>query len=715
MKGDFSRRTFDRQRHFRSVRMQRGRVQLDADWNEQIDLALARLESAAADLVGVAGTPATPGDAFRIVLPAGKPAVKAGRFYADGLLCELEADAALDAQADLPGYVLPTARGRYLAYLDTWEEHVTALDDPELAEPALAGADTATRSRVVAQMKLAPVSDGAIASLFPPGWSPLEPMPPAVTLAARSAGTPEDNRLFRVEVHRGGSLGSATFKWSRDNGVVVAPVAGVAGTQITLAASPPLPPDRRFTAGEWVEATSRAAGLRGEPGVLARLLRVEGNVLTVESWPGGGPPATVDRVRRWDSPGEVMVAAPTTNGGYLALADGVEVLFAGTGESVATPGDYWLIPNRAAAGVLWHLSPGGEPAAREPAGIRHRYAPLALLDFDGGGTWTLVDGGDCRRLFAPAVQLPSVSKVSRGGDTMTGPLVLAAQSDLFVTGQVRVGPGAAPPDGVRLAITGGALRVGSGSALAFPKLGNSSAALNHDGSRLVLEMTGATGSLRLFQNGADRLVLSGGRVGIGTAAPAAALDVRGILRGFDVTAVSSLTLVDGTQAAGLVLTAVDATGSARWQALPQPQIIKPVFFDSPIPINSGNGSRIDLATKTFDSAALPPGATSIILEASAAADSPDSGAIDHYIRVRKDSGSPWLVLLRGRCAGGDDSTAWGTQGVCPLVAAGGGFQFDYQVRAVEGRDPANVDPDDPRSVGPAFNNGWAVRAVGYFL
>ena len=35
MKGDFSRETFDRARHYSAVLLQQGRVQLDADWNEQ--------------------------------------------------------------------------------------------------------------------------------------------------------------------------------------------------------------------------------------------------------------------------------------------------------------------------------------------------------------------------------------------------------------------------------------------------------------------------------------------------------------------------------------------------------------------------------------------------------------------------------------------------------------------------------------------------------
>ena len=37
--GDFTRTTFDPTHHYSGVRMQQGRVQLDADWNEQLDIA----------------------------------------------------------------------------------------------------------------------------------------------------------------------------------------------------------------------------------------------------------------------------------------------------------------------------------------------------------------------------------------------------------------------------------------------------------------------------------------------------------------------------------------------------------------------------------------------------------------------------------------------------------------------------------------------------
>ena len=38
LRGDITRDTFDPSKHFSRVLMQQGRVQLDADWNEQISI-----------------------------------------------------------------------------------------------------------------------------------------------------------------------------------------------------------------------------------------------------------------------------------------------------------------------------------------------------------------------------------------------------------------------------------------------------------------------------------------------------------------------------------------------------------------------------------------------------------------------------------------------------------------------------------------------------
>src|ERR1700733_8033462 len=155
MKGDLSRRTFQAAKHYHSVQMQQGRVQLDADWNEQVDLAAHRIETETIDVVGHAGGPqADAGFAIARISDVDFQ-LGAGRYYVDGLLVVNEAAVAYTSQADHPGFAGLTTNQRYLVYLDVWQRHISALADPYLREVALGGPDTATRERTVWQVKVA--------------------------------------------------------------------------------------------------------------------------------------------------------------------------------------------------------------------------------------------------------------------------------------------------------------------------------------------------------------------------------------------------------------------------------------------------------------------------------------------------------------------------------------------------------------------------------
>src|SRR3954471_5928935 len=57
MKGDFTRRTFDPKKHYRGVEMQQGRVQTDADWNEQVAIDAHLRETGTKEVVGRCGAP----------------------------------------------------------------------------------------------------------------------------------------------------------------------------------------------------------------------------------------------------------------------------------------------------------------------------------------------------------------------------------------------------------------------------------------------------------------------------------------------------------------------------------------------------------------------------------------------------------------------------------------------------------------------------------
>src|SRR5688500_13388789 len=155
MTGDFSRFTFDRGRRARSVLMQQGRVQLDADWNELQEVQHYRVETETMDVVGPVGVPKLD-DGFRVgLVGTDELEISAGRIYVDGLLAENDVDGLnLADQPYLPGYALPTQPGLYLALADVFPRPRTALDDGTIREGALGGPDTATRETIAWQVKL---------------------------------------------------------------------------------------------------------------------------------------------------------------------------------------------------------------------------------------------------------------------------------------------------------------------------------------------------------------------------------------------------------------------------------------------------------------------------------------------------------------------------------------------------------------------------------
>ena len=96
MKADLTRNTFHPGKHFARVLMQQGRVQLDADWNEQSAILLHYLQALATDIIGPRGGPAdncgfviSPLTAAKAVLNDFR--ISAGRYYVDGILCEADA------------------------------------------------------------------------------------------------------------------------------------------------------------------------------------------------------------------------------------------------------------------------------------------------------------------------------------------------------------------------------------------------------------------------------------------------------------------------------------------------------------------------------------------------------------------------------------------------------------------------------------------------
>src|SRR5712692_9382544 len=94
MKADLTRDTFHPLKHYARVLTQQGRVQLDADMNEQAAILLRYLHILAADLIGPAGGPqGNVGFAISPLTPAPNPPdfrIGFGNYYVNGLLCQAD-------------------------------------------------------------------------------------------------------------------------------------------------------------------------------------------------------------------------------------------------------------------------------------------------------------------------------------------------------------------------------------------------------------------------------------------------------------------------------------------------------------------------------------------------------------------------------------------------------------------------------------------------
>jgi len=276
MKGDFSRDTFDHKKHYRRVLMQQGRVQVDADWNEQASILLHYMQSLARDIIGPYGKPSIGPDGeilddFRIVGDGDEEFSKVenekfkeaegfligpGRYYVDGLLCENEDWIAYEDQPGGPlNDINKLTKGGMFVYLDVWERHVAWYEEASksMREAALGpyGPDTATRSQLIWQAKIyeltsTEIPDGTDSESGKTYVKDLmkkikEFDKPITHLRARAkeqsgsgdklcAASPSakylglENQLYRVEIHQGTESGKPSFKWSRDNGSLVFPV-----------------------------------------------------------------------------------------------------------------------------------------------------------------------------------------------------------------------------------------------------------------------------------------------------------------------------------------------------------------------------------------------------------------------------------------------------------------------------------------------------------
>jgi len=443
MKTEISRDSNQPDKRYSGVYQQQGRMLSDADWNELSDLAKERLADVLRDVIG-SGTPQARSIVSVETLADGSKEYKLqwGYAYVDGIQAQLmpreeatigsspSLDEIYSNQADFPqAPVLPVSD--YKLYLDVWERTVVSLEDNELSDPGLHGADTCTRTQTMAQLKWCDITEGP--SSFPTRGDAL------LTLQLRRGSTEPDpcdpcadkvpiqknagNYLFRVEVHDAGynSAGNPeriTLKWSSENGA----------EQFNKTNLPP-----GFASQRWVYeffsdeaedfASEKHLGYHKQKTPVWSPIRYP----LENGYPDVDP---AEMVRRWDgyctleySTGDWKLASdgdgplgvdlevglsnsnPSDDLGHISEGPIVSINLSSMiltldldGKQLLA-GDYWAVPVREAVHTAGDVLLG--PV--EPCGIIHHYLALASVS---GGIVTGFVGDECKSLeFSPLTDL----------------------------------------------------------------------------------------------------------------------------------------------------------------------------------------------------------------------------------------------------------------------------------------------------------------------
>ncbi|HEX6770168.1 MAG TPA: DUF6519 domain-containing protein, partial [Candidatus Binatia bacterium] len=450
MSGDYSRKRFNPENHFQGVLRQQGRVDLDADWNEYIDIQDRRWRAETIDVIGRCGVPAETPDGFNIQGPIANLTIGQGRIYVDGFLAEnhganLLFNLTLEEKygtAPLPLNDQPYGANpltvpenvRSLVYVDVWRREVTPLQDAKLIEPAV-NVDTTTRyqtawqvkiladiaSSVDCQMELTDIPNWPSANL--PSTARLTTATVAVTAEPDPCLVPPsggyrglDNHLYRVEVHDVTNTG-VRVKWSRENAHVASNIMEILpGRTGVKVASLGRDDALRFKTGDWVEFTSDRREFLGAAGFMRKVTVDTTNqtitfstALPAADFPEG--PADADhhpRAIRWDQAKSVRKPDGTelanldfTTDGLIELTaanpsfvleHGVQATLTILAGGTAHAGDYWCFAARTADADIEHLN------AAAPFGIHHHFCKLAIIEVGGS-----ID--DCRPVFDPLTEL----------------------------------------------------------------------------------------------------------------------------------------------------------------------------------------------------------------------------------------------------------------------------------------------------------------------
>ena len=435
MKGQISRHSNRPQEDFSALLHQQGRVITDADLNESALITQGAREDLGNDAIRD-GAPEVGGCIAITTAGVGEtavhePALNEGIVYADGVRGVVRSSdptfgladgplALYDVQRDLPDAPPLPGDGEHLVYADVWHRPVFPFEDAALMDVALQGADTAFRTRTMAQIKTAPFDGGTLQEIasgrgpFPKVGnatltaSPLTDLQTNETCDPCAREIPIDarigNALFRLEVIAiEGTVDdpvAITLAWSIENASEVA----------RLAVDVPLPDgfvDQDHAYEHLSIATECHRGAFADPASAAR------PVLLDAPDPSLGAPF----VRRWDGacrfplngPHDDVIGSGAVKVDGRTIEVGVEVfsvtLSIPDDDPVVIPGDYWLVELREFSNFGDGVDERIHVVSETPIGIVHAYTPLfRIVD---GDPVPLSDIERRRVTFPPLSDIPA--------------------------------------------------------------------------------------------------------------------------------------------------------------------------------------------------------------------------------------------------------------------------------------------------------------------
>jgi hypothetical protein len=470
MGSDKARVTYDPRQQYRSVVMQQGRVTLEADWNEAEEIASEEQRLETLDIVGTCGTP---DNGYQIILPAPSSpydfSVGSGTMYVGGIRACLPQNIDYSSQSDWLNYNDPpdpqdlsddavdwvpstspapvyiggsTGIGTQgetdeFVYLYLREQEVSAVEDPDLADVALGGPDTAARTRLLQHIVRVGCEGTDCATGLNAAeaqWASQGLYFNSSTMQLQSQGTllvsfsnqgqstpcqPEaqggyldpDNQLIRVQIAGLDPItGNPTFLWGFDNASFLYRINVTNTDPVTLKLeSAPVDTNHQPVSGQTVEVLRTAAelanggyvaALSGFPVTLNQSYDQDTQSITL---PSGvslpqeylestlSPPSPLF-LRVWQN--EVVFTAGTP----MALGDTGVLVTLETGQTFHV-GDYWQFAVRPATPQRVYPE-RYQQFAQPPEGPRLWACPLGVIAWnEGQGTLA----SDCRNQFCSLV------------------------------------------------------------------------------------------------------------------------------------------------------------------------------------------------------------------------------------------------------------------------------------------------------------------------